>query len=133
MQLGKGYKSMGMGFASEWVRGKAHGVRSIFSAVSGAVDLIAIERDSQAVQTSQMTEEELVKHSLAMTHKVSIIILSSNRFPIAQISSVVGPSSAQGLAHMSEDVTHVERHSKQMTNSFCADVIVAVEAERFGH
>ena len=34
---------------------------------------------------------------------------------------------------MNEDVTHVERHSRQMINSFCADVIVAVEAERFGH
>ena len=99
MQLGKGYKSMGMGFASEWVRGKAHGLRSSFSAVSGAVGLMAIERDSQAVQTSQMTEEELVQHSLAMTHKVSLKILPPNRFPVAQISSVVGPLVLHKASH----------------------------------
>ena len=65
MQLGK---QTGL-FAIEWVREKAHGTRSVFSAVSGAVGLMNIERDVQAKQT-QMSEEQLSAYSAAMTQKV---------------------------------------------------------------
>lgn len=74
LQLGK---QTGLPFASEWLRGKAHGIKSTFSAVSGAVDLMGMEREAQAAQ-SRMTEQQLFEYSTKMTRKVSQLILSAH-------------------------------------------------------
>lgn len=74
LQLGK---TTGLPFASEWIRGKAHGIKSTFSAVSGAVDLMSIERETTAqLESGNMTEQQKFEYSARMTKKVGLLLQS---------------------------------------------------------
>lgn len=82
-----------MPFASEWLRGKAHGIKSTFSAVSGAVDLMGMEREAQAVQ-AQLSEQQLFEYSAKMTKKVVSVDFLPLRLIAITISGPNGNSRA---------------------------------------
>lgn len=58
IQLGKNPKHLGIPFASEWLRNKAHNVKTNFGAISAAVSLMSINDQAAREVQPEWTEEQ---------------------------------------------------------------------------
>lgn len=55
-ESGKDMRMLGLPFAHEWLRDKGHGIRSQFNAVSGAVDMMNVQKEGQRMGENQAPE-----------------------------------------------------------------------------
>ncbi|KAK9794962.1 hypothetical protein WJX73_005891 [Symbiochloris irregularis] len=55
-ESGKDMRMLGLPFAQEWLRDKGHGIRTQFNAVSGAVDMMNLQREGQRMGDNQAPE-----------------------------------------------------------------------------
>ena len=52
-EVGKDIRTLGLPFAHEWLRGKGHSIKTQFNAVSGAVDMMTLQRQGQVAMASE--------------------------------------------------------------------------------
>ena len=70
-QLAKNPKHLGLPLASEWVRNKAHGVKTNFSAISAAVSLMTLNEQANREVQAGWTEEQAAAYMEQKMGKVS--------------------------------------------------------------
>lgn len=51
--MGKDIRTLGLPFAHEWLRGKGHSIKTQFGAVSGAVDMMNLQRQGAQVANQE--------------------------------------------------------------------------------
>lgn len=75
-ELAKNPKTLGISYAGEWLRNKAHNVRTNMSAIGAAVSLMAIQDQAAHEMRPDWTEEQAAAYMEQRMGKVSCSPLS---------------------------------------------------------
>lgn len=83
IQLGKNPKHLGIPFASEWIRNKAHNVKTNFGAISAAVSLMTINEQAAREVQPNWTEEQAAAYMEQKMGKVQPGIRGFDRLSVS--------------------------------------------------